>query len=267
MMKKTAVVLLSVAIFFLNACFYIRVDYPFEEGRAPVEEYRKNVPFPMGGTLSLENGSGDIEIHGWEQEELAVYAEKTIQLPDRTRFYVFPRRDFAPGIVFDRFENFVKIRTKSSVENKTMSFVDYAIDVPHSINLKDIMLEMGNITVTQVYGDAYLELLEGDIAIDGFSGSLTASVELGSVTASLFDLRDEDEIVIASKEGDITLSLTEDTNAYIEVLFPEGEFSCDFAFEESLDEKKAGIQLGENGSRIFLTALKGNVWIYKMTKN
>ena len=266
-MKKSAFILVVLSMFFLGSCFYIRVDYPYEQGRAPMEDYQNNVPFAPGGTLSLENVNGNVEIHGWDQEELAVYAEKTVQLPERTRFYVLPGRDFTPGIIFDKFENFVKIRTKSISGNNEMSFVDYYIDVPNSINLKDIVVKKGNITVTEVYGDAYLDLIEGDIAVENFSGSLTASVDLGSVTASLFDLREEDEVVIISKEGNVTLALPEDTNAHIEVELPEGDLICDFEFDEALDEKKLDIQIGENGPRIYLTALNGDVQINKIIRN
>jgi len=267
MMKKTVIFPVVLSMFFLSSCFYIRVDYPLERGRAPIEDFNKNVPLSPDGTLSLENMNGNVEIHGWEQEELNVYAEKMIQLPDRTQFYVFPRKDFAPGIIFDKFENFVKIRTKGVSGDKEMGVVDYYIDVPHSINLKDIVVRKGNITITEVYGDAYLDLTDGDIAVENFSGSLTASVDRGSISASLFDLREEDEIVIASREGNITLSLTEDASARIEVVFPEGEINSEFEFEGPLDEKKLDIVLGENGPRIFLTALRGNVQINKITRD
>ena len=158
MMKNTSFFLLILSMLFLSSCFYIQVEYLPERGRAPLDEFHKSVPFSPGGTLSLANVNGDVEIHGWEREELEVYAEKMIQLPDRTKFYVYPRKDFAPGIVFDKFENFIKIRTKNVSENKEVGFVDYFIDVPRSINLKDIEVRNGNMYISGVCGDAYLDL-------------------------------------------------------------------------------------------------------------
>ncbi len=266
-MKKIALFPVLFSIFLLSACFYIRVDYPLDRGRAPIEDYRNNVPLSPGGTLSLENLNGNVEIHGWDQEELAVYAEKTIQLPDRTRFYVFPRGNLAPGIVFDKFENFVKIRTKADPENDVEGYVDYYIDVPHSINLKDIMVGTGNITVTEVYGEAYLDLVDGDIRVENFSGSLSASVGRGAVSASLFDLREEDEIILLSREGDVTLELQEDASARIEAVFPEGAIISDFEFDAPPENKKIDIQLGEGGPKIFLTALRGDIRINKIARN
>lgn len=265
-MKKSAIFLFLLSFLFLSSCFYIRVDYPGFAGRAPLEEFHKNVALSPGSTLSLENMNGNVEIHGWEQEELDVYAEKMITLPDRTRFYVYPGKNLVPGIVFDKFENFVKIRTKVISESSEAGVVDYYIDVPHSVNLKDIVVRRGNIIITEVYGDAYVDLTDGDIVVDNFSGSLTASVLRGSVDASLFDLREEDEIVITSREGDITLSLQEDASGQIEAVFPDGEFVSEFELQVPPDEKKIDVRLGENGPRISLTASRGNVTIKKVFK-
>lgn len=266
-MKKSSYFMFFLSLLLLFSCFYIRVDYPGALGRTPLDEFHKNVPLSQGGTLSLENVNGNVEIHGWEREELDVYAEKMIQLPDRTQFYVYPRKDFTPGIVFDKFENFVKIRTKNISENKEVGFVDYYIDVPHSINLKDIAVRRGNMIITEVYGDAYLDLMDGDIVVDNFSGSLTASVVHGSIDASLFDLQEEDEIVITSREGDINLSIEENASAHFQAVFPNGELSSEFEFEVRHDEKKIDIQWGEDGPRISLTALNGDIKIYKIKKD
>ena len=122
---------LILSVLLIYSCFYIRVDYPPEGRRAPMSEFRKNVPLSPGGTLSLENLNGNVEIRGWEKDELEVYAEKMIQLPANPKLYVFPGNKFSPGIVFDKFEDFVKIRTKKVSRDEENGFVDFFIDVPH----------------------------------------------------------------------------------------------------------------------------------------
>ncbi len=266
-MRRIFISAVILSLLFLCSCFYIRVDYPYEEGRVPMEDYHKVVPFEPGGTLSLENVNGDVEIAGWEREELDVYARKIVQWPERTRVYVYPWNEFSPGIVFDQFEDFVKIRTKSAAGDEEAGTVHFSIDVPHSINLKDIVVERGTIIISEVYGEIHLDLAEGDVVLDGFSGSLSASVITGSIEASLYDLREQDEIVITSKEGDITLSLEEDVRAHIEASFPNGEISSDFDFEIPSDKKEIDWQLGEGGTFISLTALNGQIKINKIEKD
>jgi hypothetical protein len=259
-----ALFLLILCLLLLNSCFYIKVDYPPERERIPTDEFRKNVPLSPGGTLSLASVNGNVEIHGWEREELDVYAKKMIRLPDRTKLYVFPGKNIFPGIVFDKFENFVKIRTKNVSGNRESGFVDYFINVPHSVNLKDITVRKGDIHITEVYGDAYVDLMDGNITLENFSGSLTASTTRGSVFVSLFDLREQDEIVITSNEGSITLALQEGASAHLVAAFPEGEISSEFEIDFPSGDKKIDTQLGEKGPRISLTALRGDIRIERV---
>ena len=267
MMKHVTIFLLAFSMLILGACFYIRVDYPPEMMRTPMEEFHENVPLSPGGFLSLENENGNVEIYGWKKEELEVYAEKMIQLPDRTKLYVFPRGDLAPGIVFDKFENFIKIRTKSPQGDEVPGYVVYVIDAPHSVNLKDIVVGKGDIYISEIYGDAFVDLTEGEITVEKFSGSLTASAVRGSVYASLFDLREQDEIVITTREGNITLTLQENASAYFSAAFPEGVISSEFEMDVAPGDKKIDIQWGEDGPRISLTALRGDIKIKKASRD
>jgi len=263
-MRKLFIFMIIVTALLLCSCFYIRVDYAALRGMAPMGEFHKVVPLMSGGTLSLENINGNIEIQGWEREEVDVYAEKMFHLPDRTKIFIFPRKDVAPRIDFDKFENFVKIRTKDITRENEESAVDYYIDVPHSINLKDIIAQRGDVKISDLYGDVYVDLTNGNIVIENFSGSLTASVMSGSVSASLYDLRDDDEIIITANEGDVTISLEENVRAHLVVSVPNGEVISEFEIEKPQDASKLDIQLGENGAHISLTALNGDVRINRM---
>jgi hypothetical protein len=263
-MRKLLILMVILSMIFLCSCFYIRVDYPWGERGVPMGDFHRIVPFEAGSTLSVENTAGSIEIRGWEEEELEVYARKMVHWPDRRRVYVYPWRDFAPEIVFDQFENFVKIKTESASQDEEQEIVDFSIDVPRSVNLKDILVGNGDVVISEVYGEADLEVTNGNILLDGFSGSLSASVVSGSITAALYDLREQDEIIITSREGDIILSLQGDVQARLEAVFPEGEISGDFEIENPTHKKEIEVQLGEGGAFISLTALNGNIVINRI---
>jgi hypothetical protein len=263
-MKKAFLFMFILTALLFCSCFYIRVDYAALRGMAPMGEFHKVVPLTPGGTLSLENINGNIEIRGWEKEEVAVYAEKMFHLPDRPKIFVYPKRAIAPQIDFDKFENFVKIRTRDVSKENEESAVDYYIDVPHSINLKDILAQRGNIKISDLYGDVYVDLTSGDIVIENFSGSLTASVMSGSVDVSLYDLREADEIILTTSEGDVTISLEENVQAHLEVSVPNGEVISEFEIEKPTDAGKLDLQLGEDGAHISLTALNGDIRINRI---
>lgn len=260
-MRKLFTIMVVAAALSLCSCFYIRVDYAALDGMAPMGEFHEVVPFMPGGTLSLENINGNIEIRGWEKEEVEVYAKKMFRPPDRTKFYVFPKRDIDPRIEFDQFENFLKIRTMEPSKENQESIVDFYVDVPRSINLRDIIAQKGDILVSDLYGDVYVDLADGNIVIENYSGFLTASVIFGSVDASLYDLRKEDEIIITVSEGNITVYLEENAQAHLEASVPNGEVFSDFETEKSSESGKFELDLGEDGAFISLTALNGDVKI------
>ncbi len=266
-MRKLFTIMVIATALSLCSCFYIRVDYAALEGMAPMGEFHKVVPFMSGGTLSLENINGNIEIRGWEKEEVEVYAKKMFHLPDRAKFYVYPRRDIVPRIEFDKFENFLKIRTTETSKENQESTVDFFVDVPHSINLRDIIAQKGDIFVSDLYGDVYVDLTDGNVVVENYSGSLTASVIYGSVSASLYDLRQEDEIIITVSEGDITIFLEENAQAHLEASVPQGEVFSDFETEKSSESGKFELDLGKDGAFLSLTALNGDVEIKKIKKD
>jgi hypothetical protein len=263
-MRKLSIIMLIVTALSLCSCFYIRVDYAALEGMAPMGDFRKVVPFMPGGTLSLESANGNIEIQGWEKEEVEVYAKKMFRLPDQPKLLVYPWRDFGPQIDFDEFENFIKIRTTNISKENPESMVDFYVNVPHSINLRDVIAQEGDIFVSDLYGDVYVDLTSGNVVIENFSGSLTASVTYGSVSASLYDLRREDEVIITVNEGDVIVSLEENAQAHLEASFPKGEVFNDFESDPSTEPGKLKLELGENGAFLSLTALNGDVRIKRI---
>jgi hypothetical protein len=266
-MKALLIAMLIVTMLSLCSCFYIRVDYEASGGVAPMGEFHDVVPFSPGGTLFLENVNGNIDIRGWKKDEVEVYAEKKLRLPERAEFHIYPRRQIEPRIDFDKFENFLKIRTMNISKENQESIVDYYIDVPQSINLRDIVAQRGDIFVSDLYGDVYADLMSGNIVIENFSGSLTASVAYGSVRASLYDLREEDEIIITVREGDVIVSLEENMQAYLEAMAPNGEVFSDFELEETSEPGKFMLELGENRAFLSLTALNGDVKIERIERD
>ncbi len=255
--------LLSVSIF-MNSCIVAVVDYREPSPTISTGKFHKAVSFDPGGTLSLENFNGDIEVLGWDKDEVEVYAEKMLPLAYGQKIRLQPAGRLKPKIDFDRFEEFIKIKTIPGGRDEETAGVNYYLNVPHSINLKDIVAKNGDITLADFYGKAFVELQSGNINVENFSGSLTASVNDGTITASLYDLRAEDEIRITVKKGDITVYLQPEVNARIEASAPNGNISSDFDLAESLPAQSVSAQVGEGGALVSLSSLNGNIHIKKL---
>jgi len=268
-MKKLILLALSLVVLFpfMNSCIVTFGDYPGYTTPWHTVEHYKSVFLSSGGTLSLENINGNIDILGWEKDEVEVYAEKNIPLSHGRRMIWWPSGRFLPKIDIDRFEDFIKIKTRPTNGNENVSAVDYFLNVPRHIRLKDIIARKGDIIISDLYGEAFIELGEGEIEIENFSGSLHVSLGAGSVRASLMDLRSEDEIRISNETGDIVVYLQEDVRARMEASTLEGKINNEFNPDEGPSPNKVSFQTGVEGAYISLSASKGNILIKKLRED
>jgi hypothetical protein len=244
---------LSVIFVFSASCVIAVVDNQ-EYGRfRPPKEFHENVPLAAGGTISLENWGGDILISGWEKDEVDIRADEISSRPFGRRIQFINKRDLEPRVRVEQEDDLIRIRTDESARDEEMTRVNYTLSVPHSVNLKEILNRNGDIHITDLYGRVFIDLQEGDVSIENFSGTMDASVSRGSVVAEILDFRDEDEVKILVREGDITLSLESGAEAWIEASAPRGDVDSDFDLKS------------HKGTRISLTALDGDIRIKKAT--
>jgi len=258
------ILFLSLCLGFLGSCIIAVYDYPGSTGFQPFEEFQRFLPFPPGGTLSLQNTDGSIEIVGWEDHECEVYAERRIPRTMERRLRIMKFDHYIPKIEIDSFESFIKIHTIPAPAEDASNIVDYFIRVPDAVILKDIINRRGDIVIADIYGEVYAETQKGDVTVDNYSGSLHVSVETGNVEARLFDLREEDEIVLSSNHGQITLYLQPDVSARLEMFAPNGEIVNEFASESPSPLKTSSFKLGEGHAWISVTVENGNITLKKI---
>jgi len=231
-----------------------------------VRDY-ESLDLKMGGTLSLENIDGNIDILGWDKSRVKFYAEKSIPFSSDRRVIWQPIGRFLPKIDIDQIEDFVKIKTLPTKQEDDTSVVDYFLNVPQHIHLRDIVAKRGDIIISDLYGEAFIDLEQGEIKVDNFSGSLQVSLGVGSVETSLMDLRKEDEIRISVEEGDIIVYLQKDVRAQIEASTLEGEVTNEFNPDEGSSSNRISFRTGDEGAYISLSTSKGNILIKKTQEN
>jgi len=242
------------------SCVIRVVDYQDPRGVIPVGDFLRNIPFSPGGDVTLKNFDGNIEVTGWERNEVEVYAEKMIPRTGESQVrFMMPRRGIAK-IDLERYtdEN-IYINTKSISKEGENTIVDYFIKTPRYIDLRSILARKGDIFIADIYGSVFVRLEQGNIHVDNFSGSLDASVNNGHIKASLYDERKEDKVNLKSLQGDITLFLQKKINAQIKAVFPGGEINSEFDLGPQEKENEVDLKLGEGGAFIYITALSGNI--------
>lgn len=215
----------------------------------------------------MENFDGNIDILGWDKDRVKVYAKKSTPFSPGRRVIWQPIGRFIPKIDIDQIEDFVKIKTLPTEQDDSRSTVDYFLNVPRHIHLRDIIARRGDIIISDLYGEVFVELEQGEINVENFSGSLHVSLGVGSVEANLMDLRKEDEIGISAEEGDIIVCLEKDVHARIEASTLEGKVTNEFNPDEGPSSNRISFQTSEDGAYISLSTLKGNILIKKSQGN
>jgi hypothetical protein len=257
-MSKAGLIFLLGSMMILGACVIALVDY--EESR-PVEEFLETIPFIPDGELDLITFDGNIEINGWDQREVEIYAERYLEIPREGNIQFVWNKRMIPRVNVENYDDAIKISTRAP--SQTGALVDYFINVPRSIHLKDIIAREGRILISGIYGSARAELAAGDIDVENFSGSLTALVTVGSITARLYDLRAEDEVILNCREGDIAVFFQEGVHASVHAEALNGTIRDEF----QLERKEDGFidsPIGKGGASVRVTALNGNIRISKI---
>jgi DUF4097 and DUF4098 domain-containing protein YvlB len=176
---------------------------------------------------------------------------------------MYAAEDLEPSIDIREVGDGLKIRTKSLGGPWSTSGLDYAIQLPRSVNIDALSLEKGDISVVGVYGRMVVELGQGSLKVDNFSGPLKASIGSGRADVELLDIRTEDVIEITVSDGDITLRLQSDANVRVAADSPRGEITSDLDLGQRLPSRSLSGRLGGGQARVVLKALRGNIQILK----
>ena len=244
------------------ACVINLADYPYQRS-APRNAFHQILALEPGGTIRLENEEGDIEIRGWERDEVEITAEAEFLPPFRPGFSFSSWGSPRPRVQVTGSEDFVKIKSPSPGQNRAVGAIHFILNVPKSVDLDDIRNEQGDVAISDVFGKIAVDLGEGNLIIENFSGSVEASVEQGTVEADLLDLREEDEIRIVSRRGDITVFLQPDADVRLEASAPEGEVNSEFELGQDLPAKKVSGAILAGKTLVLLTALSGDIAVRK----
>ena len=150
----------------------------FGESDRYKEDFHYSYPLASGGTVSLENANGSVEISGWDQNTVEINGTKYARsksLLDEVK------------INTDASGGSVRIRTVRPEDNHGGSGARYTIHVPHKVLLDTIATTNGSIRVQDVDGNARLKSTNGAIRTQKVHGEIDANTSNGAVEAEDLD--------------------------------------------------------------------------------
>ncbi len=262
MKKPLLTICLAAAAAVLSAACIMVMDPEQTTSWQPRGEFRRTVEFASGGTLSLENKAGNIEITGWDKDVVEVVAQGAAAEPgEKRKLRAYGFWEVKPDVEIMQTDGSLSIKTRPFDGPGDLPAIDYTIRVPNSIVLSGIIMGEGDLTVADVFGRVEASLDRGEVAVSNFSGSVDLSVGAGNVDVEVLDVHDQDTIAIMSREGDIVLRLGAGTGARVEAEAPHGGVSSDFDLGLKTPAPSVSGRIGTGEAAITLKAADGKIEI------
>ena len=225
-------------------------------GNNVTEDFHKTVPLNATGRVSLENVNGNVEITGWDKNEVQIDAVKSAR--DQQRL------DEAK-IEVEGSGDAVHIRTRypEGQANNNPASVHYTLHVPAHAQLEKVNLVNGSLEISQVLGDVNAELVNGKLTAHDLSGSAKLSTVNGSSNIEFRTLANVREVSISAVNGSINLVLPASPNAELSASTVNGSIKTDFPIQvqSGFTGRRLSGTLGSGGPRISLSNVNGSTHI------
>jgi hypothetical protein len=220
------------------------------------EEFHKTVPLSATGRVSLENINGNVEITGWERNEVQIDAVKSAR--DQQRLQEATIEVIGEG-------DSVSIRTRypEGRTNNDPASVHYTLHVPAGAQLDKVSLVNGSLDISQVLGEVNASLVNGTLKARDLSGRAKLSTVNGSNNVEFRTLNNVGDVKISSVNGSIKLLLPASPNAEISASTVNGSLSSDFPMQVQgrfMSHHLTGT-LGSGGTHIELSNVNGSTHI------
>jgi len=220
------------------------------------QEFHRTVPLSANGEVSLSNINGNVEITGWDRNEVQIDAVKKAR--DQQRL------DEA-RIEVEAGSTSVRIKTEYPHRgaNNNPASVHYTLHVPQNARLDKLDLVNGSLTVEKVSGEVNARLVNGKANINDLVGPVEISSVNGGIEANYVSLNNVREIRLKSVNGGIQLGLPASPNADIKASTVNGGIRTDFPLQvkgEFVGHHLNGT-LGSGGTRIELSNVNGSIHI------
>jgi DUF4097 and DUF4098 domain-containing protein YvlB len=240
----------------LTALLALVITAPAAANAEVTEQFHRTVPLAADGRVSLDNINGNVEITGWDRNEVQIDAVKTARDQQRLQ---------EARIDVDVSGNSVRIKTHypDNHTNNNPASVAYQLHVPRNARLDEINLVNGSLNVQKVGGEINAKLVNGKLTARDLSGRAELSTVNGSIEANYASLNDVHNVKLSSVNGSINLMLPQSSSAHVEANTVSGGIHTDFPLQvkggfvgKSLDG-----DLGSGGPSIELNNVNGSISI------
>jgi len=162
-------------------------------------EFRHLYALPSNGRVVIENAYGDVSITGWDRDEVLV--EATTRSTDA--------KSLGDAlVVVEPSAELLSIHTQyAGSQSRQPASVEYRITVPRGVNLQEIKLTNGGLSLNGLAGPVKASAVNGSITALQLGGQADLSTINGGVVASFQSVSRANPISLTSVNGAIRLSI------------------------------------------------------------
>lgn len=236
------------------------------------QDFNRSYRLTNGGTVSVRNVSGDVEVVGYDGDQVIVNGYK-----DGRDREIVEVEDTSGA-------NSVDIRAKYPRDCRNCeASIRFVVQVPRSTRLtfNPISSASGNIKVTNVSGDIKVATASGDVLVSGASGQInasTASGEMsvrdvagtvsastasGNVEVEIARLEGAENMKFSSASGDVSVRVPSSLDADVSMSTASGRIETNFPLEVKESKYGAGSKaqgrLGSGARILRISTASGNV--------
>jgi len=227
------------------------------------EELHQTYSVTPNSRVSLSNINGPVHISSWDRNEVRVDAVKYAHSQERL--------DEAK-IEVKAGSDSVSIRTRypqhdttwNSYGHDNPASVEYTLTVPRGARLSDIELINGDLDIQGVSGEVTASCINGELKADGLTGRSHLSTINGPLNASFSQLASQ-SVEVSSVNGSVSLTLPSDVGAEVAASTVHGEISNDFGLKQARHQWVGGGlhgTLGNGGAKITISNVNGEIEIH-----
>jgi DUF4097 and DUF4098 domain-containing protein YvlB len=227
------------------------------------EEFHQTYPLGAQGRISLSNINGAVRVMPWDRNEVKVDAVKSAY-----------RRDRLDEAKIEVRSDINTIHVETSYPYRSQSFTDgegrinnpatveYTLTVPRTARIDSIELINGNLDIDGMTGDVKASSINGRVSAHELMGEVRLSTINGKLEAMFGRLNETKGISLSSVNGPVILTIPSDSNVEIKASTVHGGIMNDFGLPvrhgDYVGRDLAG-QLGQGGARIKLGNVNGSI--------
>ena len=222
------------------------------------QDFSQTLPLTANGRLALDNIDGRVEIHGWDQDTVAIKAVKH-----------GPTRDSVEElkIQVDAHPDHITIHTHQP-ENwfgwkKDSATADYILQVPQHTRLANISSVNGQVAIDGVSGNIEASTVNGRLQVVDAAGDLKLSTVNGRVDAQLVSLGSGQSVSLSAVNGQLEATLPANADAEVTASTVNGSINSKFPSLMVKKEFPLGRNLkgtlGNGGAHVSASTVNGGI--------